>query len=59
MKIGIIDADLIGRKQHRFPNLCCLKISGYHKELGDDVKLLLGSDLSGFDPNNLRGSTNH
>lgn len=50
MKIGIIDADLIGRKQHRFPNLCCLKISGYHKELGDDVKLLLDcSDLSGFD----------
>ena len=31
MRIGIIDADLMGRKQHRFPNLCCMKISGYYK----------------------------
>ena len=29
MKIGIIDADLLGRKKHRFPNLACEKISGY------------------------------
>lgn len=41
MKVGIIDADLIGREKHRFPNLACEKISGYHKQLGDDVKLLL------------------
>ena len=42
MKIGIIDADLIGRKNHRFPNLACEKISGYWKEKGADVHLLLG-----------------
>lgn len=32
MKIAIIDADLIGRNKHRFPNLACMKISGYYKE---------------------------
>lgn len=31
MKIAIIDADLIGRKRHRFPNLVCEKIAGYYK----------------------------
>lgn len=41
MNIGIIDADLIGRKKHRFPNLASMKLSGYHKELGDSVTLLL------------------
>ena len=34
MKIAIIDADLIGRKNHRFPNLVCMKLSGYYKEMG-------------------------
>jgi hypothetical protein len=37
--IYIIDADLIGRKKHRFPNLACLKISGYYKEHGFNVCL--------------------
>ena len=41
MKIGIIDADLIGRKKHRFPNLACEKISGYWKGKGAEVHLLL------------------
>lgn len=41
MKIAIIDADLIGRAKHRFPNLTCEKISGYHKELGNEVALKL------------------
>lgn len=41
LKVGIIDADLIGRKKHRFPNLACEKISGYHKSKGDEVRLLL------------------
>ena len=41
MKIGIIDADLIGRKKHRFPNLACEKISGYWKSQGAEVHLLL------------------
>lgn len=40
MTIGIIDADLIGRNKHRFPNLACEKISGYWKDNGATVKLL-------------------
>lgn len=44
MKIGIIDADLLGRDKHRFPNLACEKISGYWKDLGADVRLLLNYD---------------
>lgn len=44
MHIGIIDADLIGRKRHRFPNLACMKISGYHKALGDTIELLMDYD---------------
>lgn len=31
MRVAIIDADLIGRKKHRFPNLACIKLSAYHK----------------------------
>lgn len=41
LNIGIIDADLIGRKKHRFPNLASMKISGYHKKKKDNVTLLL------------------
>ena len=44
MKIGIIDADLIGRDKHRFPNLACEKISGYWKEHGAEVALLMDYD---------------
>ncbi len=44
MKIGIVDADLLGRKKHRFPNLACEKISGYWKEQGAHVDLLLDYD---------------
>lgn len=44
MKVGIVDADLIGRKRHRFPNLACMKISAYHKAHGHDVSLLLSWD---------------
>ena len=47
MRIGIIDADLIGRKKHRFPNLACEKISGYFKSQGHEVSLLL--DYEHFD----------
>lgn len=48
--IAIIDADLIGREKHRFPNLCCLKISGYHKSRGDTVTLKTDFDgLEVFD----------
>lgn len=34
VNVAIIDADLIGRKNHRFPNLVCMKLSGYYKEMG-------------------------
>ena len=44
MNIGIIDADVIGKKKHRFPNLACMKISSYYKKQGHDVKLLLSYD---------------
>lgn len=43
-KVGIIDADLLGRKKHRFPNLACEKISAYWKEKGAEVTLLLNYD---------------
>ena len=41
MKVGIIDADLIGRSKHRFPNLVCEKISGYWKSQTAEVHLLM------------------
>ena len=44
MRIGIIDAEIIGKKKHRFPNLACMKISAYHKQQGDTVALLLNYD---------------
>ena len=57
MRIGIIDADLIGRQKHRFPNLACEKIAGYWKCRGAEVDLLLSYDEIGaseqrslFDP---------
>lgn len=50
MNIAVIDADLIGRKKHRFPNLACMKISGYHKEIGDFVELKTDyEDLNSYD----------
>lgn len=47
MRIAILDADLIGRKRHRFPNLACMKLSGYHKALGNEV--ILKTDYDGLD----------
>lgn len=41
MKMGIIDADLIWRKNQKFPNLACMKLSNYYKMRNNDVKLLL------------------
>ena len=40
MKIAIIDADLIGRNNHRFPNLALLKLSAYNKTIENDVTLV-------------------
>ena len=47
MRIGIFDADLIGRRKHRFPNLACEKISGYWKDKGAEVQLLDSFDILG------------
>lgn len=50
MRIGIIDADLLGRKKHRFPNLACEKLSAYWKEQGAEVELKLDyENLETFD----------
>ena len=49
-KVAIIDADLIGRKRHRFPNLVCEKLSGYYKQKGAEVVLKTDYDnLQTFD----------
>lgn len=47
LNIAIIDADLVGRKKHRFPNLASMKISSYYKEIGSNVVLKL--DYEGLD----------
>lgn len=44
MNVGIIDAEIVGKNKHRFPNLVCMKLSTYHKSIGDDVALLLSYD---------------
>ena len=41
--IGIVDADLIGRKRHRFPNLALEKIAGFFKER-EEVRLITDYD---------------
>jgi hypothetical protein len=46
MNIGIIDADLIYKQEHNFPNLACMKLSGYHKKRGDKVRLISYSEIS-------------
>ena len=43
-KIAIIDADLIGRTNHRFPNLVCMKLSSYFKQKKNEVWLKLDYD---------------
>ena len=50
MRVAVIDADLIGRKRHRFPNLACMKLSGFHKGCGDEVALKTDYDgLEAYD----------
>lgn len=39
MNVAVIDADLIGIGNHRFPNLAAMKISAFHKSQGDQVVL--------------------
>lgn len=50
MNIAIIDADLIGRAKHRFPNLVCMKLSAYYKSQKHNVRLITGyNNLDDFD----------
>lgn len=50
MKIGIIDAEIIGKNKHRFPNLASMKISSYYKQKGYQVELLLSyEDVDKYD----------
>lgn len=50
MKVAIIDADLLGRTKHRFPNLVCEKLSAYWKDKGAEVELKLNyDDLDKYD----------
>jgi len=39
--VAIIDAEIAenARKIRRFPNLACMKLSGYYKDIGEDVTL--------------------
>lgn len=36
MRIGLVDVD-----SHNFPNLCLMKLSAYHKALGDEVEFAI------------------
>lgn len=50
IKIAVIDADLIGRSKHRFPNLASMKIAAYWKDAGAEVVLKTDYDnLKEFD----------
>jgi len=46
MNIGIIDADLLGQPNHKFPNLALMKLSAYHKRKGDTVRLISYDDIN-------------
>jgi len=39
LNVAIIDAEIVGKNKHRFPNLACMKLSAYHKNLGNKVTL--------------------
>ena len=47
MNIAIIDADIIGKNSHRFPNLACMKLSSFYKREGHSV--VLKTDYEGLD----------
>ena len=50
LNVGIIDAEIIGKTKHRFPNLACMKISSWYKSQGDNVRLCLSyEDIEQFD----------
>jgi len=50
MKIALIDNELCTRNRHSFPNLAIMKLSTYHKNIGDNVNLIGFNEI---DPNSL------
>ena len=48
VRIGIIDADLMDNGT-RHPNLALMKISGYYKEQGHEVKLIYNSYMEVYE----------
>lgn len=50
MRVAVIDAEIVGKSKHRFPNLCSMKISAFHKQNRDEVELKTDYDnLDAFD----------
>ena len=48
MNIGIIDADRLSKNSH-YPNLALMKLSAYHKDMGDEVTMLNSYDNLDYD----------
>jgi len=50
LNIAIIDAEIVGKNRHRFPNLVCMKLCAWHKQNGCTVSLKTDYDkLDSFD----------
>ena len=41
LRVAIVDADLLDKRRHRFPNLAAMKLSAWHKATSASVKLIL------------------
>ncbi|HAT75977.1 MAG TPA: hypothetical protein DCS19_03815 [Flavobacterium sp.] len=48
MNIGLIDNDLCSTKKQHYPNLALMKLSSYHKNNGDNVKLIPIDEMNGL-----------
>lgn len=48
MNIALIDNDLCTRKGSHFPNLALMKLSSYHKSIGDSVGLINIDEMNGL-----------
>lgn len=40
LNVAVIDAEIVGKNKHRFPNLACMKISAHNKKIGNTVSLV-------------------